>query len=108
MASIQQMIESDDERRMGSSSLDIAIGRGQVPLDDMSFTYPGAAVHSLSDINLKIEPGERLAMVGRVASGKSTPGRLLCGLHAPTSGSLSGDGLDSQIRRAARGERGGR
>ncbi|SNT12547.1 type I secretion system permease/ATPase [Sphingopyxis indica] len=96
MASIQQMIESDDERRMGSSSLDIAIGRGQVTLDDMSFTYPGAAVPSLSDINLKIEPGERIAIVGRVASGKSTLGRLICGLYAPTRGSLYVDGLDSR------------
>lgn len=96
MASIQQMIEADDERRMGSGSLDIAIGRGQITLDNLSFTYPGATVPSLSEINLKIEPGERIAIVGRVASGKSTLGRLICGLYGPTQGNIYIDGLDSR------------
>jgi len=96
MASIQQMIEADDERRMGSGALDIEIGRGAIALDNVSFTYPGAAAPSLSDINLKIEPGERVAIVGRVASGKSTLGRLLCGLYGPTEGHIYIDGVDSR------------
>ena len=37
-------------------------------------------------INLKIKPGERIGVIGRVASGKSTLGRVLCGLYAPTEG----------------------
>ena len=45
---------------------------------------------------MKIEPGERIGIVGRVASGKSTLGRVLCGLYAPTSGELLIDGLDSR------------
>lgn len=96
MASIQQMIEADDERRMGSSSLDLKIDKGDVSVEGLSFTYPGAAAPSLSDINLKLKPGEKVAIVGRVASGKSTLGRLLCGLYAPDEGNIFVDGLDSR------------
>ena len=96
MGSIQQMIQADDERRMGSSALNLTVDKGQIALEGVSFAYPGAAAPSLSDINLKIEPGERVAIVGRVASGKSTLGRLLCGLYAPTAGNIFVDGLDSR------------
>jgi len=96
MASIQQMIEADDERRMGSSALNLTIDTGNVVVEGLSFTYPGAAASSLSDINLKIDAGERIAIVGRVASGKSTLGRLLCGLYAPDTGNIFIDGLDSR------------
>lgn len=96
MDSIQQMIEADDERRMGSSTLDLKIDVGHVAVEGMSFTYPGASMPSLNDINLDIKAGERIAIVGRVASGKSTLGRLLCGLYAPDEGSIKIDGLDSR------------
>lgn len=96
MASIQQMIDAGDERRMGSSALNLTIDTGDIVVEDLSFTYPGASAPSLSDINLKIAAGERIAIVGRVASGKSTLGRLLCGLYAPDAGNIFIDGLDSR------------
>src|SRR3546814_1248833 len=43
-----------------------------------------------------MEAGERIAIVGRVASGKSTLGRLLCGLYAPEAGNIFIDVLDSR------------
>ena len=96
MASIQQMIEAGDERRKGSSALNLTIGTGDVVVEGLSFTYPGAAAPSLSGIDLKIAAGERIAVVGRVASGKSTLGRLLCGLYEPEAGNIFIDGLDSR------------
>ena len=52
-----------------------------------SFRYPEArARRAVSDVNLTIKPGERIGIIGRVASGKSTLGRVLCGLYAPTDG----------------------
>ena len=96
MASIQQMIEAGDERRMGSSALNLTIDTGDIVVEGLSFTYPGASAPSLSDIDLKIQAGERIAIVGRVASGKSTLGRLLCGLYAPDAGNIFIDGLDSR------------
>lgn len=96
MASIQQMIDADDERRMGSSALNLTIDTGDIVVEGLSFTYPGASAPSLSDIDLKIAAGERIAIVGRVASGKSTLGRLLCGLYPPEAGNIFIDGLDSR------------
>lgn len=96
MNSLQTMIEADDERRMGSSTLDLEIRNGEVSVENLSFAYPGASAKSLSNINLKLKPGEKVAIVGRVASGKSTLGRLLCGIYPPEDGSIYIDGLDSR------------
>src|SRR3546814_19962007 len=88
MASIQQMIEAGDERRMGSSALNLTIDTGNVAVEGLSFTYPGAAAPSLTDIDLQIEAGERIADVSRLASGKSTHDRMLCGVVAAEARNL--------------------
>ena len=90
------MMESEDERQVAMRSIVPEIRAGHVELRDVSFRYPNAARDSLSAINLKINPGERIGVIGRVASGKSTMGRLLCGLYAPTGGEMLVDGLDSR------------
>lgn len=93
---LQKLWEGEDERRKGAASLTPSIRAGEIRLENLSFTYPGAAQPALDDINLTIRPGERVALVGRVASGKSTMGRILCGLHEPTGGAMLLDGLDSR------------
>ena len=94
--SLQRMMEANDERQVAARSIVPEIRAGHVQLNHASFRYPGASVDSLSDINLKVNPGERIAIIGRVASGKSTLGRLMCGLYAPTDGEMLVDGLDSR------------
>jgi ATP-binding cassette subfamily C protein LapB len=94
--SLQQMMEAADEREGAMRSVVPQIRAGHIHLDHVTFRYPEAAKDALSDISLIIEPGERIGIIGRVASGKSTLGRLLCGLYPPTSGTLSIDGLDSR------------
>jgi len=94
--SLQNMMEATDERRVAARSIVPEIRAGHIELKNTSFRYPGASIDSLSQINLKIEPGERIAIIGRVASGKSTLGRMLCGLYAPTDGEMLVDGLDSR------------
>ncbi|MEO6580294.1 MAG: type I secretion system permease/ATPase, partial [Sphingomicrobium sp.] len=96
MDSLQQMMEQDDERSAAARSIVPEIRVGKIELAHVAFAYPGAAVPSLADINLKIEPGERIGIIGRVASGKSTLGRLLCGLYQPGEGVMTIDGLDSR------------
>lgn len=96
MASLQRMMEVPDERDAGARSVTPEIAGGEIVLDHVGFAYPGSAREALSDVTLRIRAGERIAIVGRVASGKSTLGRLLCGLHAPTAGSYLIDGLDSR------------
>ncbi|MDC8754954.1 type I secretion system permease/ATPase [Erythrobacter sp. sf7] len=97
LASIEALFATEDERRQGSISLPPSQREGyRVNLENVSFAYPGSELASLSDINLKIEPGERIAIVGRIASGKSTLGRLICGLYPPTDGAIRIEGIDSR------------
>ncbi len=94
--SLQRMMEATDERQMAARSIVPEIRVGHLELKNASFRYPNASVDSLSGINLRIDPGERIAIIGRVASGKSTLGRLMCGLYAPGNGEMLVDGLDSR------------
>jgi ATP-binding cassette subfamily C protein LapB len=94
--SLQRMMEVADERQSAMRSIVPEIHAGKVQLVGASFRYPGASRDSLSQINLSIAPGERIGIIGRVASGKSTLGRVLCGLYPPTEGELLVDGLDSR------------
>jgi ATP-binding cassette subfamily C protein LapB len=94
--SIQTMTEQVDERGLGSRSITPEVGAGKIVFDDVSFAYPEADTESLSSLNVTFKPGERVAVIGRVASGKSTLGRLICGLYPPASGAIMVDGLDSR------------
>src|SRR5574338_1089330 len=94
--SLQRMMDAEDERQVAMRSIVPEIRAGHIEFRDVSFRYPNASRDSLSGVNLKIGPGERIGIIGRVASGKSTLGRVLCGLYAPTEGEMLIDGLDSR------------
>ena len=96
LASLQRLMEGPDERIGVNRTSVPEIRDGRLELVNVSFRYPQAGRDSLSEVNLKIEEGERIGIIGRVASGKSTLGRLLCGLYAPTEGEMLVDGLDSR------------
>lgn len=96
MNSLQRMMDMDDERRTASRSIVPEIRVGKIELDHVDFAYPGASHDALSDLTLKIEAGERIGVIGRVASGKSTLGRVLCGLYEPSAGVMTVDALDSR------------
>ncbi|WP_283420143.1 type I secretion system permease/ATPase [Sphingopyxis sp. Geo48] len=94
--SLQLLMDQEDEREKGSRSITPEIRSGRLQLDHAGFRYPDTEREALADISLTIEPGERIGLIGRVASGKSTLGRLLCGLYDPTAGSYRIDGLESR------------
>ena len=94
--SLQKMMEASDERHSAARSMVPEIRHGHVAMAKVGFRYPGASRDSLSDIDFKFAPGERIGIIGRVASGKSTLGRVLCGLYAPTDGIMNVDGTDSR------------
>jgi len=94
--SLQRMMEAGDERQVAMRSIVPEIRAGHIELVDVSFRYPEAGRDALAGLTLKINPGERIGIIGRVASGKSTLGRVLCGLYAPTEGEMLVDGLDSR------------
>lgn len=96
LGSIERMFEGGDERKLGASVAPSAISKPRIVFQDAEFRYSEESPVALAGLNLTIEPGERIALVGRVASGKSTFGRLLCGLYAPTEGSMTVNGIDSR------------
>ena len=65
-----------------------------IAMESVSFTYPGAARPALSNIDLSLRPGERIALVGENGAGKTTLVKLLMGLYRPTSGRIVVDGND--------------
>jgi ATP-binding cassette subfamily C protein LapB len=71
---------------------------GQIALNDVNFSYPkGKHDHApmvLKGVSLQINPGERIAILGKIGSGKSTILRMMAGLYQPTDGFVEVDGLD--------------
>jgi len=68
--------------------------RGALGLTRVTFSYPDVAEPALSDINLQIAPGQKVAVVGASGAGKSTLMKLLLRFHDPSDGSVTIDGVD--------------
>ena len=69
---------------------------GRIAFQDVSFRYPGAPVAAIQGASFAIESGERVGIIGRVGSGKSTLHKLLLGLYEPDDGSILLDGTESR------------
>ncbi|OPA79814.1 type I secretion system permease/ATPase [Campylobacter pinnipediorum] len=68
--------------------------QGKIEFKNVSFTYPETVKGSLDRINFTIQAGEKVAIIGRNGSGKTTIQKLMLGLYAPTDGSVLIDGID--------------
>ncbi len=69
--------------------------KGEIEFRDVSFNYPASPLPSLDNVSFRIRAGERVAIIGRVGSGKSTLQKLILGLFRPTGGSIRVDGIDT-------------
>ncbi len=91
---LEKIMGQEVERPDGSAYIHRAKLKGEIEFRNVSFQYPGRTDNALEGINLRILPGERVAFIGRVGSGKSTLQRLMMGLYQPKSGSVLIDGVD--------------
>ncbi|MCI5648564.1 MAG: ABC transporter ATP-binding protein/permease [Fusicatenibacter sp.] len=71
-----------------------ADGKYEIRLENVSFRYPGADKDTLTNINLTLHPGEKLAVVGLNGAGKTTLIKLICGFFDPTEGRVLLNGKD--------------
>lgn len=93
-AALQKLFELEDTRpaiaqRPGAVDLP---DEGEIRIEDVSFAYTDTPV--LHDVTLRIEPGERMALVGPTGAGKSTLAKLLARLYDPGAGSIAFDGVE--------------
>lgn len=66
-----------------------------IEIDNLSFRYENAETDTLKNINIKINPGEKIAIVGLNGAGKTTLVKTLCGLYTPTEGEIKISGYRS-------------
>src|SRR5690606_33705056 len=94
LASIDNYMEMPVERPAERNFVPRPILKGDIELRGVSFSYPGAAQASLHNISVKVKAGEKVGIIGRIGSGKSTLEKLILGLYEPTAGSVLIDGVD--------------
>ena len=68
--------------------------RGNIEFKNVSFKYPDSEAYALKDVSFTIKEGEKVALIGRIGSGKSTIAKLILKLYEPDSGSILIDGID--------------
>ncbi len=108
MRALDHVMQQPVDREPGRAYVPRRDLTGALGLVDASFSYPsqpiagsgaqsatpGGGPRVLKNINLRFAPGERVALLGRIGSGKSTILRLLAGLYLPSEGMAEADGMD--------------
>ena len=93
---INRVMELSVERPPGHKFLHRPHLAGRIEFRDVTFAYPGAQVPAVRQFNFDIAAGERVAIIGRMGSGKSTVHRLIMKFYDPNEGSILINGTDAQ------------
>ena len=91
---LSALMSQPREHKNKAAYLNRPVWQGSIEFRDVSFNYPGQSQGGLQNISFKIEAGEKVAIVGKVGSGKTTLAKLLVGLYKPSSGAILVDGID--------------
>lgn len=94
MTIIEQVMAMPDEQEEGKRYIHRPIVHGKIELDNVTFHYPDSPIASIRNLSLTINPGEKVAIIGRIGSGKTTLERLVLGLYKPTEGHVRIDDTD--------------
>lgn len=88
-----EILDTKDDMEYGEKELDLT-DKFEIEYRSVSFKYPNAENYSLKNINIKISNGEKLAVVGRNGSGKTTFIKLMCRLYDATEGEILINGIN--------------
>lgn len=94
LKSLDQLMRVPNERPPGHEPLRYEYLPNTVHFNEVSFQYPQNEISALNSINLVIKEGEKVGVIGRVGSGKSTLGRVILGLYKPQQGTVKVGGID--------------
>ena len=96
LTALNSVMELPVEQQNHDSTLTTPDFAEAIAFERVSFSYPEQHGHALEQLNLTIRAGEKVAIIGRIGSGKSTIQRLLMRFYTPSAGSIRIDGLDTQ------------
>jgi ATP-binding cassette subfamily C protein LapB len=94
LGALNQIMSLPLERPAGKRFLHRPTFAGAINFREVTFSYPGSEIAALNKVTFSIQPGERVAFIGRVGSGKSTVAKLMLGLYAPDEGAVLVDRTD--------------
>jgi len=94
LKSLDMLMEMPTERSDGDSYVEFGHLDHSLTLEDLSFKYPNSERYAMQGVNMHIAPGEKVGIIGRMGSGKTTLGRLCLGLFQPTEGAVKLGGVD--------------
>jgi len=96
LRSIDRLMNLPIERPEGVAFVERPRLSGNIEFKEVSFAYPNETMPALDRASFKINAGERVAIVGRIGSGKTTIEKLILGLYEPAAGSILIDGVDQR------------
>ena len=96
LSGVDGIMNLPEERPAGKSYVRRPKIRGEIEFRDVTFSYPEQEIAALSKVSFRVQPGERVGIIGRIGSGKSTIEKLLLGMYEPGEGSIWIDGVDMQ------------
>ena len=91
---IDDIMNMPSERGDSTKYVENPSFHGDIEFRDVSFAYPGSEILVLNKVSFKIKSGEKVGIIGRIGSGKSTIEKLLLRLYEPLSGTILIDGID--------------
>jgi len=94
LSSLEEVMQREVERPDGANFITRGRIEGAIEFKDVSFNYPGQSNASLRNVSFRLKAGERVAILGRIGSGKTTLEKLILGLYRPTRGAVLIDGID--------------
>ena len=93
--SLSELMRDDPALSKASGvKLSRPILEGTIEFKNVSYTFPGSKTPIIKDLSIKIPAGQKVAILGKMGSGKTTFARLLSGLIEPTEGAVMIDGVD--------------
>jgi len=94
LKNLDLLMQIPSERPEEAQRLEHQELRSTVTFEGVSFKYPNALTNALSYLDFNIAQGERVAIIGKMGSGKTTLGKLITGLYTPQRGAVKIGGLD--------------
>jgi len=96
MRAIDKIMSLERERSPERSYVARRIEEGRIAFENVTFRYPNAVDNALEKVGFKVAAGERIGIIGRIGSGKTTVGRLMVGFYEPQDGRVLIDGVDAR------------